>query len=118
MWGKNFPRVRSGGLQFARPSARTGPSARIPRGADSVPRKLALAAAALAALSSSAAAQAAPRPADSRAAAAKGAAALVASRPARLHAGRRDAFVQRPVISTRDRLEYVPYERTYKGLPV
>jgi Zn-dependent metalloprotease len=42
---------------------------------------------------------------------------LVASRPAYLHASADDAFVQHPVISSGG-LQYVPYDRTYKGLPV
>jgi Zn-dependent metalloprotease len=45
------------------------------------------------------------------------ASALVASRPAYLHAGADDAFVQHPVISSAGK-HYVPYDRTYKGLPV
>nr|WP_130513117.1 M4 family metallopeptidase [Krasilnikovia cinnamomea] len=50
-------------------------------------------------------------------AAAKAASALVAGRPQLLHATADDAFVQRPVISSGG-LQYVPYDRTYKGLPV
>jgi Zn-dependent metalloprotease len=45
------------------------------------------------------------------------AASLVASRPAYLHAGAHDGFVQRQVISSNG-LQYVSYDRTYKGLPV
>src|SRR4051812_7798331 len=45
------------------------------------------------------------------------AAALVASRPAFLHASPHDAFVQRGMESSSGLL-YVPYERTYAGLPV
>jgi Zn-dependent metalloprotease len=56
-----------------------------------------------------------PTPADARAAAA--AASLVASRPAALHVGPDDGFVQLPVISSLG-WRYVPYERTYRGLPV
>src|SRR4051794_17014784 len=65
-------------------------------------------------------AQAASRSAGASppAAAAQAARQLVASRPARLHASSADAFVQRSVVSTRDGLQYVPYDRTYKGLPV
>ncbi|MGY0004469.1 M4 family metallopeptidase [Micromonospora sp. I033] len=37
--------------------------------------------------------------------------------PAYLHASADDAFVQKPVISS-EGTQYVPYERTYKGLPV
>ena len=51
-------------------------------------------------------------------AAAQSARDLVSSRPARLHPSASDAFHQQAVISTRDGLQYVPYERTYKGLPV
>ncbi|MFD4676882.1 M4 family metallopeptidase [Lentzea sp. NPDC058450] len=46
------------------------------------------------------------------------AASLVASRPAELHAGADDAFVRHGVISSTNGLKYVPYDRTYKGLPV
>ncbi len=49
--------------------------------------------------------------------AARTASALVAARPAVLHASADDAFVQQPVISAGG-LQYVPYERTYKGVPV
>ncbi|HEY0169215.1 MAG TPA: M4 family metallopeptidase [Jatrophihabitans sp.] len=50
--------------------------------------------------------------------AAQSAASLVASRAAALHASSNDAFIQHSVISTREGLQYVPYDRTYKGLPV
>ena len=53
-----------------------------------------------------------------RAAAARGAAALVASRPARLHAGGGDSFTQQGVLSGDGGLQHVAYERTYRGLPV
>ncbi|MFD4637267.1 M4 family metallopeptidase [Lentzea sp. NPDC058436] len=46
------------------------------------------------------------------------AASLVASRPAQLHAGSNDAFVRHAVISSTNGLKYVPYDRTYKGIPV
>jgi Zn-dependent metalloprotease len=63
-----------------------------------------------------------PRGANSavapRALAASSAAAYVAGRPAALHASNDDAFDQQAVISTREGLQYVPYDRTYKGLPV
>jgi Zn-dependent metalloprotease len=60
-----------------------------------------------------------PAPAPSAAAAAVSAAAsLVASRPAALHASASDGFAQRQVISSQGGLQYVPYDRTYKGLPV
>jgi zinc metalloprotease ZmpA len=48
---------------------------------------------------------------------ARGAAALVARRPAFLHASADEAFVQGSVI-TSEGTRYVPYERTYAGLPV
>jgi Zn-dependent metalloprotease len=57
-------------------------------------------------------------PAAPAALAAQHVAALVASRPAALHASANDAFVAHSVISTREGLQYVPYDRTYKGLPV
>ncbi|MFD5831486.1 M4 family metallopeptidase [Lentzea sp. NPDC060358] len=46
------------------------------------------------------------------------AASLVDSRPAQLHASANDAFVRHGVISSTNGLKYVPYERTYKGIPV
>ncbi|MFD9705302.1 M4 family metallopeptidase [Lentzea sp. NPDC059081] len=46
------------------------------------------------------------------------AASLVDSRPAQLHASADDSFVRRGVISSTNGLKYVPYERTYKGIPV
>ncbi|MDP9241418.1 MAG: M4 family peptidase, partial [Actinomycetota bacterium] len=67
-------------------------------------------------------ANAAPRGASfapqSRTVAASAAAAYVASHPANVHASSGDTFVQHAVISTREGLQYVPYDRTYKGLPV
>ncbi|MEU9739459.1 M4 family metallopeptidase [Micromonospora chersina] len=60
---------------------------------------------------------AAPDAAQARAIAADSARALVADRPAYLHASSDEAFVQKPVISS-EGTQYVPYERTYKGLPV
>ncbi|NES27465.1 M4 family peptidase [Micromonospora terminaliae] len=60
---------------------------------------------------------AAPDAAQARAIAADSARALVANRPAYLHASADDAFVQKAVISS-EGTQYVPYERTYKGLPV
>ena len=38
--------------------------------------------------------------------------------PAQLHAAAGDSFVHRPVITSKQGLQYVPYERTYKGLRV
>jgi Zn-dependent metalloprotease len=61
---------------------------------------------------------AAPPPATPKVLAAQGAAALVASHPASLHASSSDAFIAHSVISTPEGLQYVPYDRTYKGLPV
>ena len=86
-------------------------------------RTLLVVAATLALLATaSAVAQAAPRStatsASPRTAAAKGAADLVAGRPARLHASSADTFVQRSVISTPQGLQYVPYVRAYSGVPV
>lgn len=54
---------------------------------------------------------------DAQAAAARSARSLVASRPARLHPSKYDGFQAQPVQSSSG-LQYVPYERTYKGLPV
>jgi Zn-dependent metalloprotease len=54
---------------------------------------------------------------DARTAASAAAARLVAQRPAALHASRHDAFLAGRVISS-GALQYVPYERTYRGLPV
>ncbi|MGC5663778.1 M4 family metallopeptidase [Micromonospora sp. WMMD723] len=89
------------------------------------PRLVALSgavAAGLIAVGTAAAVQAAPShpapdPAQARAAAVGAASSLVASRPAYLHASADDAFVQRPVIAS-EGIQYVPYERTYKGLRV
>ncbi|MFJ8687418.1 M4 family metallopeptidase [Micromonospora wenchangensis] len=89
------------------------------------PRLVALSgavAAGLIAAGTAAAVQAAPSqptpdPAQARAAAVGAATSLVASRPAYLHASADDAFVQRPVIAS-EGIQYVPYERTYKGLRV
>jgi Zn-dependent metalloprotease len=71
---------------------------------------------------SSAAPTAAPTPrpsqAQSKAFAAKAASSLVANRPTGLHAGASDGFTAKPVISEPSGLQYVPYERTFKGLPV
>jgi Zn-dependent metalloprotease len=53
----------------------------------------------------------------SAAVAARSAAAVVASRPAFLHASANEAFVPGAVISSGG-TNYVPYERTYRGLPV
>ena len=46
------------------------------------------------------------------------AADYVKTRPAKLHASASDSFHQHGVISTKDGLQYVPYDRSYKGLHV
>ncbi|GIE87352.1 M4 family metallopeptidase [Actinoplanes regularis] len=51
------------------------------------------------------------------AAAAQAASSLFAARPAALHAAADETFVQHDVIST-ERLQYVPFDRLYKGLAV
>ncbi|SDT74990.1 M4 family metallopeptidase [Actinoplanes derwentensis] len=56
-------------------------------------------------------------PAALAARASDSASALVAGRPPVLQSSDGEAFVQRQVITT-DKLQYVPYDRTYKGLPV
>jgi Zn-dependent metalloprotease len=56
-------------------------------------------------------------PATARTLAAQSAAALVAGRPAYLHASAQERFVQRAVISSGG-AQYVPYDRTYAGLSV
>jgi Zn-dependent metalloprotease len=58
------------------------------------------------------------QPLAATALAAQTAANLVASRASLLHASPNDAFIAHPVISTPEGLQYVPYDRTYKGLPV
>ncbi len=50
--------------------------------------------------------------------AATAAAGLVASRPAALHASADDVFLAQKAISSTNGLQYIPYERSYKGLPV
>ena len=66
---------------------------------------------------SQAADQRAAQPQDASARAAQSARALVANRPPRLHASRHDTFRAQDVQSSGG-LQYVPYERTYRGLPV
>jgi zinc metalloprotease ZmpA len=74
--------------------------------------------AATTALTVTSAAPATPNtPQAASALAAKNAATLVAGRPSYLHATADDKFVQRSVISSNG-LQYVPYERTYRDLPV
>ncbi len=64
-------------------------------------------------------ATAAPSPkASPSALAAQSAASFVAARPAVLHASKDDAFTAHSPVSTREGLQYVAYDRTYKGLPV
>jgi Zn-dependent metalloprotease len=80
---------------------------------------LGMSALAVTGLSLSSGATAAPaQPASPQALAAHAAAAYVASRPAALHASLGDAYVAHSVISTPQGLQYVAYDRTYKGLPV
>jgi Zn-dependent metalloprotease len=59
-----------------------------------------------------------PSQAQSKALAAKSVSSLVAASPAALHAGKNDKFVAKSIISDPSGLQYVPYERTFKGLPV
>ncbi|MDT5030185.1 MAG: hypothetical protein QOC94_356, partial [Actinoplanes sp.] len=74
------------------------------------------AAAAMVAITGPATAQS-PTPAAIQAKAADSASALVASHPAALFATSDDGFVRQPVI-TSGHTQYVPFLRTYKGLPV
>ncbi|WP_052434351.1 M4 family metallopeptidase [Streptacidiphilus melanogenes] len=76
------------------------------------------AAALIGGLAAAPAAKAVPPPSpDARALAAASAQALVAGRPAFLQAGADDQFVQHAVISSSG-TQYVPYDRTYAGVPV
>ncbi|MDI6103100.1 M4 family metallopeptidase [Actinoplanes sp. NEAU-A12] len=75
------------------------------------------AASAMVAVTGPATAQAPVDPAAVSARASDSASALVADRPQVLQASDGEAFVQHQVIST-DNLQYVPFDRTYKGLPV
>jgi Zn-dependent metalloprotease len=77
----------------------------------------ALAGATLAALPHSAVAAAPTHGQSARAAAAQSASRLVASRPPVLHAGPHDGFRAQPVLSSHG-IQYAPYQRTYRGLPV
>ena len=54
---------------------------------------------------------------DPQAMARKAASSLIAERLPALQIGRHDGFVAKPVLRS-DGLSYVPYERTYRGLPV
>src|SRR5690242_3471565 len=78
-------------------------------------RRVSIAAAALTVLGLTVStAEAAPSPAK----ASDKAADYVKSRPSKLHASASDRFHQGDVITTKDGLQYVPFERTYKGLAV
>ena len=74
-------------------------------------------------IGTAAAVQASPKPpaptsaAAVKALAVKSAASFVSGRPSALHASTNDAYIQHDVISSGG-LQYVPYDRTYKGLPV
>jgi len=59
-----------------------------------------------------------PAPKAPKALAQSAAQSLVANRPAALHASADDQFVQHAALSGPGGLQYVPYDRTYKGLPV
>jgi hypothetical protein len=56
-------------------------------------------------------------PEGARSLAATSAGAVVASRPGYLQASSDEAYIQHPVISS-GTAQYVPYDRTYKGLSV
>src|SRR5689334_5071666 len=56
-------------------------------------------------------------PSTADAAAARSASAFVGGRPPALHASADEAYVQHPVVSSGG-MRYVPYDRTYKDLPV
>jgi Zn-dependent metalloprotease len=62
-------------------------------------------------------AQAQPTSPDAQSLAANAASGFVAGRPAALHAAAGDVFTQHPVISFNG-TQFVPYDRTYKKLPV
>lgn len=81
---------------------------------------LGAAAALVVAAATATAAQAAPAAAPDTPAvlAARAAASLVAAKAPALHAAAGDAFTQRTVISSKEGLQYVPYQRTHQGLPV
>ncbi|NED44555.1 M4 family peptidase [Amycolatopsis sp. SID8362] len=76
----------------------------------------------IAAMCTTTAAQAQPATpnatADAQTLAVNAAAGLVASKPAALHASADDVFLAQKAISSSNGLKYVPYERSYKGLPV
>jgi len=86
-----------------------------PQGASThMHRRLSIAATAVAVLGITASAAQAADPG----AASHKAADYVKGRPAKLHASSADTFHQQDVITTKDGLQYVPYERSYKGLQV
>ncbi len=80
-------------------------------------RRFSIAAAAMALLSLTAATAKAANSVPSSVAADQ-ATDYVNSHPSKLHASASDTFHQRAVISTSDGLQYVPYDRSYKGLHV
>jgi len=94
--------------------AKKGPSVK-----NSARATLAIAVAVTLAVGTAVAVQASPNPtpAQTQAKAADTAATFVSLRPSALHASADDAFIQHPVISSAG-LNYVPYDRTYKGLTV
>jgi Zn-dependent metalloprotease len=69
------------------------------------------------ALTSTVATAAPPPTVSAQTLAAQSAAAFVSATPAAVHASADEQFVQLSVISS-EGLQYVPYERTYQGLPV
>ena len=77
-------------------------------------RRISIAATAVAVLGLTASAAHAADPT----AAADNAATYVKGRPSKLHASSSDTFHQHAVIGTKDGLQYVPYDRSYKGLKV
>jgi Zn-dependent metalloprotease len=72
---------------------------------------------ALAAVVQAAPSSPSPSGAEARTQAAKSAETFVAGRPQAVHPSADEKFVQHSVISSAG-LQYVPYDRTYKGLPV
>jgi Zn-dependent metalloprotease len=80
-------------------------------------RRFSIAATAVAVLGMTASAAHAATPGDPTAAAQK-AADFVKGRPSKLHANSSETLHQHAVIGTKDGLQYVPYDRSYKGLKV
>src|SRR4051794_26454550 len=89
----------------------------VPHQRSRMHRRYTLAAAVVALLGSTATTAQAASSADPTAAANK-ANDYVNGRPAKLHASSSDKFHQHDVITTKDGLQYVPYDRSYKGLKV